>query len=128
MERHESKYIELHNELIEIDLNLVNLITKINKTKLLTRGCCQNYENNRAYIIFEYNCFIELLQNQYILKFIDDTCTKSEIYYANNNLRHIKYNEAEYNENLKNITEIWICITFPNILINDFINIIEKIY
>jgi hypothetical protein len=96
------------------------------KIWLLPIPLFKKYENNRAYIIFEYNCFIELLQNQYILKFIDDKCTKSEIYYANNNLRHIKYNESEYNENFKNITEIWICITFPNILINDFINIIEK--
>lgn len=31
MESHESKYIELHNQLIEIDLNMIELITKINK-------------------------------------------------------------------------------------------------
>lgn len=126
MERHQSKYIKLHNELIEIDLNLIELITKINEKKLLTRGCCENYENNRAYILFEYNMFIELLKNKHILKFIDDECTKSEIYYAINNMRQIKYNEAEYNEKFKNMTEIWIRITFSNILINDFIKVLEK--
>ncbi len=126
MVNHESKYIELHNQLIEIDLNLVEFITKINKKKLLTRGCCENYENNKAYVIFEYTSFIELLQNKYISKFIDDVCTKSEIYYANNEFRHIKYDEIEYNKNFKNLTEIWICITFPNILIDNFMNIIEN--
>lgn len=126
MESHESKYIELHNQLIEIDLNMIELITKINKKKLVTRGCCENYKNGDAYVIFEYTSFNELLENKYISKFINNMCTKSKIYYAQNALRHVKYNEIEYNKNFKNITEIWICITFPNILINEFINIIEK--
>lgn len=122
MERHKSQCIKLHNELIEIDLNLIELIIKLNEKKLLTRGCCENYFDNNSYIIFEYHLFMELLsQNKHILKFIDEKCSKSKIYYANNNLRHIEYNEVEYNENFKNITEIWIYITFPNVSINDFI-------
>ncbi len=126
MERHESKYIKLHNELIEVDLNMIELITEINEKKLLTRGCCENYENYGAYIVFEYYSFIELLKNKHILKFVNDKCTKSKIYYANNGLRHMEYNEAKYNDDLKNITEIWIFITFPNSLISDFTDIIRK--
>ena len=126
MERHESKYIELHNEVIEVDLNMIELVTKLNKTKLITRGCCENWNNNYAYIIFEYNCFVELLQNISILKFIDEYCTKSEIYYALNHLRHIKYNNDEYNEKFKDQTEIWISISFSHLLIKDFVNLIEN--
>lgn len=122
MERHQSKYITLHNELIEVDLNLIELITKINEKKLLTRGCCENYENNKAYIIFEYYSFIELLKNKHILQFINNECSKGKIYYANNDLRHLEYSEVEYNENFKNITEIWITIFFSSSLINDFLN------
>ena len=109
-------------------LNILELITKINKKNLITRGCCENYNNNNnAYIIFEYNCFIELLKNNDILKFVNKFCSKSEIYYAQNHLRHIKYNDIEYDEKLKNETEIWISITFQTILIKDFINIIDKL-
>jgi hypothetical protein len=127
MLRHESKDIELHNEIFDVDLNMIELITKINKIKLVTRGCCENWNNEYAYIIFNYNCFIELLKNNYILKFIDEYCNKSEIYYALNDLRHIKYNDDEYNEKFKDKTEIWIYITFPNILIKDFVNIVENL-
>lgn len=124
---HESKYIELHNETIEIDINMIELITKLNKDKLITRGCCENWQNSgQAYIIFEYNCFIELieLKNDNISRFINDS-NKSEVYYANNNLRHIKYNNIDYKEKFKNETEIWICVTFPTTLIQNFVNVIN---
>lgn len=124
MTRHETQNIKLHGETIEIDINMVELMTKINKTKLTTRGCCENYDGNNAYIIFEYNCFVELLNNDRISNFIDDFCTKSEIYYADNKLRHIKYDNIEYNEKFKNMTEIWIYVTFSNMSLKDFENII----
>ena len=38
----------------------------------------------------------------------------------------MEYDETEYNEKFKNITEIWICISFSNILINDFLSLIKK--
>lgn len=123
MEMHESKIIELHGKSFDVDLNMIELIIKLNKNKLITRGCCENYKNDRAYIIFEYISFNELLQNEHISKFINDVCTKGKIYYSSNGLRHLKYDEMEYNENFKNITEIWICVYFPNSSINDFVKI-----
>lgn len=124
---HQSKYIELHGESIEIDLKMIEIITKLNKKKLITRGCCENwYNKGYAYINFEYNSFIELYKNILISKFVNKFSNKGEIYYALNDLRHIKYNELEYNEKYKNETEIWICIEFPSSLINIFVKIIDN--
>lgn len=124
---HESKDIELHDKIIDVDLNLIELITKINKNKLITRGCCENRnESYEAYIIFEYNDFVELLKNIYIFEFVNKFCITGNIYYAANHYRHLQYNKFEYDEKLKNETEIWISITFPTNLIKDFENIIDK--
>lgn len=127
-ERHCAKYIELHNQLIEIDLNMISVIEKLNKTKLITRGCCEDIgdEKNNAYIIFEYNSYVELLNNLKISGFFKKYCSLSSIYYANNDLRSIEYNEFEYNNKFKNVTEIWICIRFPNCLLNKLENIIDN--
>ncbi len=124
---HEAKFIQLHGKSIEIDVNMIEFITKINKTKLKTRGCCENHVDDDAYVIFEYDCFVELTNDNVMSNFFNEYCTKSQIYYANNDLRDIEYNETEYNEKFKNISEIWICIVFPCKLKKDFENIIEKI-
>ncbi len=122
--KHPSKFICLHNKKIEIDINMIEIITKLNKDKLITRGSCENTDGTNAYIIFNYEDYIELICNNEILNFIKTNCTVSDIYYAHNMYRHIKYDENEYNEKFKKQTEVWICMRFPNNLIETFVNII----
>lgn len=71
-ERHCAKFIKIHNVLIEININMINIIKKLNKTKLITRGCCEDIgdEKNNAYIVFEYNSYVELLNNVKISEFL----------------------------------------------------------
>ncbi len=122
--KHPSKFISLHNKKLEIDINMIEIITKLNKDKLITRGCCENTDGTNSYIIFNYEDYIKLISNNEILNFIKNNCTISDIYYAHNMYRHIKYDENEYNEKFKKQTEVWICMRFPNNLIETFVNII----
>lgn len=107
---------------------MINIIEKLNKTKLIIRGCCEDIgdEKNNAYIIFEYNSYVELLNNVKISEFFEKYYSLSNIYYANNDLRSVEYNEFEYNSKFKNVTEIWVSIRFPNSLLNKLENIIDN--
>jgi hypothetical protein len=123
---HEYKSIELHGEIIDVDINMIDLIKNLNKTKLITRGCCENWNNNNAYIIFEANAYNELLRNN--KKFYDfiksNNVIQSKIYYNLNAHRNIDYNCMEYENKYKNICEIWKSITFPTSSINELNNIV----
>ena len=85
---------------------------------IITRGV------GKSYIIFEYYCFVELLNNTKISDFIEKNCYKSKIYYAQNYLRDIPYDENEYNNLYKLETEVWISITFDKTLLDEFENLL----
>ena len=124
---HEYKSIELHGEIIDVDINMIDLIKNLNKTKLITRGCCENWSDDNAYIIFEVNAYNELLKNnKNFYDFVKNVVVKqSEIYYNLNTHRHIKYDRTEYENKYKNICEIWQYITFPTSSINKLNNIVK---
>lgn len=124
---HKYKSIELHGEIVDIDINIIDLIKNLNEKKLITRGCCENWNNNNAYIIFEVNSLNELLKNnKNFYDFVKSNYVKkSEIYYNLNTHRHIKYDYTEYENIYKNICEIWQSITFPSSLINKLNEIVK---
>jgi len=127
IDKHDYKSIVLHNQIIDIDINMIDLIKTLNKNKLITRGCCENWNNGYAYIIFEVNEYNLLLKNN--KKFCDFVKNKvvkqSEIYYALNIYRDIKYKYDEYEKTYKKETENWQSISFPTNLINTLHNIID---
>lgn len=127
-DRHAYKSIKLHDEIIDIDINMIDLIKNLNKIKLITRGCCENwYNNNNAYVIFEANAYNELLNNnKNFYDFVKSVVVEqSEIYYNLNTHRHIKYDRTEYENKYKNICEIWQYISFPTSSINELNNIVK---
>lgn len=125
-DKHQNKSIELHDKIIDIDVNMIDLIKNLNKTKLITRGCCENWSNNNAYIIFEVNAYNQLLKNnKNFYDFVKNIVVEqSEIYYNLNTHRHIKYDRTEYENKYINICEIWLYITFPSSSINELNNIV----
>jgi non-canonical (house-cleaning) NTP pyrophosphatase len=125
---HLSEIIKFGDKEIEIDCKLVPLITRLNKKKLITRGSCENWSSlmseyvniletkPQAYIIFEYNEFVELLKRNH---FILQLGSLSKPYYALNELRQIPvdFNSKFYESK----SEIWISWTFDSDLINKLI-------
>jgi len=102
---------------------MVPLIQQVNKEKLITRGCCENNENEGfAYVIFEYNSYMELRErNQGLCTFIDSHCTTSDPYYSRTTLRHRTYDPLEYETHFKHDNEVWIYIQFPHTEINQML-------
>lgn len=77
MTKHSSIPLLLHDTLIpEVDVNMVSLIRELNRNKLITSGCCENNNDEGfAYIIFEYNSYVELVEgNKGLSDFIDSQC------------------------------------------------------
>ncbi len=114
---HDSTIIKIHNEFIEIDNLIINLIVKLNKNKLITRGSCENEVYNDkscVYILFEYfsfNEFIKLEENKNFKQFIIDECCLTRPYFSSNgNYKIEKQDLMQYNSQ----QEIWICVTFEN--------------
>ena len=127
MEHHPAKIIKLHDEEFEVDLNMIELITKLNETKLITRGCCENHEDMQgAYIIFENDSFNDLIKNTNILKFINNFCTKGNVRFG----KYICPSDSKCMFDSKGMIiatpEMWITIRFPNALINEFAKIISS--
>lgn len=70
---------------------MIPIIRRLNKNKLITRESCEEWVLlKRAYIIFEYHAFQELLENPELSNYIKTNCVQSDIYYASNIYRHIK--------------------------------------
>lgn len=123
---HESIILNIHNENIEVDLSLVDLIKKINYNKLITRGSCEDltFKNDPgiSYVLFEYKSFMELYNKNELFKqfFNDDKrCVISKPYYALNNLRYIQIDKQILNDYLLKLNdngemenEIWISVSF----------------
>jgi hypothetical protein len=123
---HESIILNIHNENIDVDLALVDLIKKINHKKLITRGSCEDFtfknDPGISYVLFEYKSFMELFNKNEIFKqFFNDEkrCIISEPYYAFNDLRHIQINKQILNDYLLELNnktnienEIWISVSF----------------
>jgi hypothetical protein len=121
---HESKILKIHGKNIEIDNKLIDLITKLNKNKLITRGSCENFsfgknKKSYAYVLFDYFDYIDLIKNQNIENFIKLNCNIGVPYYALNEIRHIEFKMKEY-ETKYNDKEVWIMLYFNESIIDDF--------